>query len=138
MLARADETNEGGYQSKAFGIVYLLISIAAQLVGICIADEAPTKHLVTLADLQTLNTVDNIQLSPDGQRLAYVVSENGNDGIWLSTTRIGGVPRKIGTGKSPLWSPDGTKVLYVSKESAKPQLWFTEISSGRAVQVTNL
>lgn len=92
------------------------------------------KHLVTLADLETVESADDLQLSPDGDFLAYVE----NHQVWLIKTQPNSEPRALGRGSVPKWSPDGEQLAYYSSQSGSLQLWVYEIDSGQNNQITNL
>jgi dipeptidyl aminopeptidase/acylaminoacyl peptidase len=72
------------------------------------------------SDLFRLRSVGDVQLSPDGTRVAYTVSNNDGPGrpysqVWImtladgKTTRLGG--EKIPS-SGPEWSPDGQWLAY--------------------------
>jgi Tol biopolymer transport system component len=78
------------------------------------------------------------QLSPDGQRLAFVALGD----VWLVPV-TGGVPENL-TKDTALdadvaWSPDGKSLVYTSdKGGGLPQLWIRDLASGRDRQLTRL
>jgi serine/threonine-protein kinase len=54
------------------------------------------------------------RLSPDGQRIAYVISEGANQDIWVFDLRRD-APRKLtfgGVNASPVWSPNGQYIVF--------------------------
>ena len=54
------------------------------------------------------------RLSPDGQRIAYVISEGANQDIWVFDLQRD-APRKLtfgGVNQSPVWSPDGQYIVF--------------------------
>ena len=61
---------------------------------------------------------DGFRISPDGQRVAVEINENGNSDIWVlglknnSSTRLTFDPR---VDAWPIWSPDGKFVLFRSE-----------------------
>ena len=95
----------------------------------------------------TGTVVNDIQLSPDGQQVAYVTGllskEEGPPAstIWL-VAASGGPSRRLTAGEtgdgSPRWSPDGKHLAFVSdrKERGKPQLYLLDLAGGEAVRLT--
>ena len=64
-----------------------------------------------------LDTSDSEQaprLSPDGQRLAYISDETGEDRIYVQAFPEGGEPVRISDepGTEPVWSRDGRELFY--------------------------
>ena len=53
-------------------------------------------------------------VSPDGQWLAYVSDESGEDEIWVRPFRAAGAAEQISVdgGIEPVWSPDGAELFY--------------------------
>ncbi|PYE54411.1 S9 family peptidase [Deinococcus yavapaiensis] len=95
------------------------------------------------------------QLSPDGGRVAFVLSrieEEDLDKIdkdfakprYKSAVYVsdGGEPRQVTSGekgdRAPRWSPDGETLLFVSSRSGKPQLHLLPLAGGEARQLTRL
>lgn len=100
---------------------------------------------VTAAGLQSsdfykLRSVTDVQLSPDGTRLAYVVESNDGPGrpysqIWVidvasaKAIRLGGEREPSST---PQWSPDGQWLAYIGREGDKAQLAVTRADGSSA------
>lgn len=116
---------------------------------------------ITAEDLYALRFVGDPRLSPEGSRVAFVVTvadRERNDyrsRIWLAPTDGSALPRPLtaGTGKdnSPRWSPDGRRLAFISDrapqtppahapagERPRPQIWMLDLAGGEARQVTAL
>lgn len=108
------------------------------------ADDA---RRVTPHDLYALRFVGDPQPSPDGNRVAFVVTmadENENEyrsRIWLVATDGDAEPTPLTAGAkkehSPRWSPDGARLVFVSNRAEETShLWLLDIRGGEARQLT--
>jgi dipeptidyl aminopeptidase/acylaminoacyl peptidase len=110
-------------------------------------------------DLYAIKLVDDPQITPDGERVAYVVVEidrttyEYHRSIWLAATE-GGQPRRYTGGDNdttPRWSPDGRSLAFTRAPAGemkpktieerdrgvgKPQLWLLPADGGEARQLT--
>ena len=70
--------------------------------------------------------------SPDGDRMAFQSSRNGNDDIFVIdiTEDFTGQPRRVTTNSapdySPSWSPDGDHIAFISERNDNPEIYVTE------------
>jgi dipeptidyl aminopeptidase/acylaminoacyl peptidase len=104
---------------------------------------------MTPQDLTRIRSVSDPQMSPDGQRVAFVVttlSEERDEylaNIWVVDT-AGGEPRRFTTGSgrdtTPRWSPDGMRLAFVAtrEPQQKPQLYVMPADGGEPVRLTTL
>src|SRR5260370_28047439 len=116
---------------------------------------------VTVEDLYAIKFLSCPRISPDGQRVAYVVTtidehrHEYRSAIWVAPT-TGGEARRFTTGSanasSPNWSPDGRWLAFVSNREGeltgpnlkrqkkvgkgKPQIWLIPADGGEARQLT--
>jgi dipeptidyl aminopeptidase/acylaminoacyl peptidase len=100
-------------------------------------------------DLARIRFVSDPQLSPDGRRIAFVVttlSEEDDEyhaNIWLVDAG-GGEPRRLTTGakrdSAPRWSPDGARLAFLSeREGVKgTQLYVLPVEGGEALRLTTI
>jgi dipeptidyl aminopeptidase/acylaminoacyl peptidase len=128
------------------------------------ADTGPSKTLITATDLLNIKQLESPALSPDGQRVAYVVRSmepdssavgpakaeaGGKDSwtyrthLWLAATDGKTPPRQLTHGaardSSPAWSPAGDRIAFVrSKEKEKPQIHLLPLAGGEAMPLTKL
>src|SRR5256886_2202034 len=110
-------------------------------------------------DLYAIKLVDDPQITPDGQRVAYVVVEIDRKTyvylrtIWVSDTAQS-LPRRYTAGDNdtaPRWSPDGGSLVFVRAPAGevkpkneeerdrgvgKGQLWLLPADGGEARQLT--
>jgi dipeptidyl aminopeptidase/acylaminoacyl peptidase len=103
-------------------------------------------------DLLAIKTVADVQLSPDGRRIAYTVTEidaaqdENRAAIWV--VRVDGRavsehPVQFTRGPkrdtAPRWSPDGSLLAFLSdRESEDAQLYVIPADGGEARQLTAL
>jgi len=79
--------------------------------------------------------------SPDGTRLAYVVSRrDGAAEVWAAEVATG-KPRRVSAGggrdEAPTWSPDGAHVAYVSTRDRRIDLWVARADGTAEARVTD-
>jgi len=104
---------------------------------------------VTAQDLTRLRGVSDPQISPDGSRVAFVMTTASEErdeylsNVWVVDVK-GGEPRRLTTGPTkdtlPRWSPDGRWLAFVSDRGAKKksQLYAMPAAGGEATQLTDL
>jgi TolB protein len=83
----------------------------------------------TFASFQGTN--DCAHFSPDGSRVAMVLSGEGNPDIYVSNAEGRAVSRRTRSNAvkaSPCWSPDGTQLVFTSEPG--PQLYLMSAAGG--------
>jgi dipeptidyl aminopeptidase/acylaminoacyl peptidase len=108
---------------------------------------------LTHDDLWTLKEIGAIALSPDGRRVAFVMSSTDKEknerrsAIYLlhldEQGHAVGEPRQLTGGTkadtNPVWAPDSQRLLFVSnREGDKRQLWLIETDGGEARKLTSM
>lgn len=105
-----------------------------------------TTRTLELDDLHRLPIVSDAQLSPDGTRVAYVVTtaeretDRNESRIWVIDVD-GGTPRPLTAGpadSAPRWSPDGRTLAFLAVREGhpSPQLWLLPLAGGEARRLT--
>jgi dipeptidyl aminopeptidase/acylaminoacyl peptidase len=103
-------------------------------------------------DVYELTGVGDPRISPDGTRVAYVVTTTDREqgeyrsAVWVATLEEGSEkPRRFTSGEkrdgSPRWSPDGRWLAFVSNrgdEKAQAQLYVMPADGGEARRLTDL
>jgi Tol biopolymer transport system component len=71
--------------------------------------------------------------APDGRRIAFVSTHEGNANLYL-LDRFDGAFEPLLVGPAaygqPAWSPDGARIAYASNEAGSTDLWVLELASG--------
>ena len=100
------------------------------------------ERAVTALDLYQLRAAGNVALSPDGRRVAYVVTEVDSAenryqrDLWIAATDGSGAPRRVtwtssASLGSPAWSPDGRSIAFTtSREEGRGQIWILPLADG--------
>jgi dipeptidyl aminopeptidase/acylaminoacyl peptidase len=107
------------------------------------------RRAVSAEDLYRLRFVSDAQISPDGTRVAYVVTwADDNRTRYRSQLMLAPVdgsrpPRPLTSGQhrdaSPRWSPDGRELAFVSDRDAdRKQIFRLSLSGGEPDQLTSL
>jgi dipeptidyl aminopeptidase/acylaminoacyl peptidase len=111
--------------------------------------QAQTKHGVTAEDYFSFEFINDPQISPDGQWVAYTVAtidQKANkraSRIWIASID-GSHPAVAFTSEStsstsPRWSPDGRSLAFLSaRDGGRAQIWTLSRNGGEARRVTNL
>jgi dipeptidyl aminopeptidase/acylaminoacyl peptidase len=100
-------------------------------------------------DLFALTWIADAQISPDGSRVAFVVTrlDRENDeyrsAIWLVPADGSAPPRQLTSGEArdaePRWSPDGRLLAFTSTRGGeKSQLYVLPLDGGEPVRLTSL
>lgn len=105
------------------------------------------KRAFKLPDLYTVKGVADPQISPDGKRVLFTMTESfladgkTNSGIYLINVDGTNQRRLTGTSSSSdhlRWSPDGETVYFLSARKDGPQCWMLPLGGGEAQQLTKL
>ena len=105
------------------------------------------KKPFAIADLYRLKTVADPQISPDGTKIAFVVTESDlakgktNSDLYLMNADGSGLRRLTTSDKPddhPRWSPDGKSLLFISSRKDGPQVWRLPADLGEPEALTKL
>ena len=106
-----------------------------------------SKRRVTIDDLFEIRMVADPQVSPDGRRVAFVVSTLDREAnryrssIWMASSIGDEEPYQFTNGggldSSPRWSPDGSRLTFLSDRSGKNQIHVMAVDGGESEQITD-
>ena len=100
---------------------------------------------VTVDDLMRLRSINDVKISPDGRRVAYVVSQpsfekDEHEAVLYLISTSGGEPVRLTHGTRIFnrprpnprlrWSPDGTRLSFVAFVNDQPQVVALEMGGG--------
>jgi dipeptidyl aminopeptidase/acylaminoacyl peptidase len=120
--------------STFLAIISLAFTGAAQTAN------TPLKPEQVLA----LRGLGEVQISPDGERIAFTVTEppkgaTRNSNIWIFNTRTRDLRRFTTAAKrdySPRWSPNGQTLAFLSNRDGSTQIYLLAMDGGEAVKLT--
>jgi len=107
---------------------------------------AADTHPLSFDDFIKVKRLSDVQLSPRGDLLAFVVTEidktqnRSNSDIWVASVDGTGLRRLTSSPQAdfnPRWSPDGKTIAFISTRGGSAQVWAIDISGGEAHAVTN-
>ncbi|QAU13256.1 S9 family peptidase [Halorubrum sp. BOL3-1] len=105
---------------------------------------------VTAADYHDIAVPSDPQISPDGDRVAFVRRQPNDDDSYEATVHLVNVagddgPRRLtlpeGSDAEPRWSPSGDRIAFTSTRGAdddRQQLWVLPVDGGEARRLTDV
>ena len=118
-------------------ILFVTIT-AAMFIGVSARAQTPTQ--LTAAQLLNVRSISDLRFSPDGERIAFVVTEpvKGTSRarhIWLLDVRTKQVRQFTFSARnedSPRWSPDGKRLAFLSNRDDVRQIYLITMGGGEA------
>lgn len=122
---------------------------SATLICLLLASIASSasKRVMDPKDLPGLRAAQDVQISPDGRSVAFVVAEHDTKDnvyqtdIWLVSTGGGEPFRFTRHGKNdraPRFSPDGSKLAFISEREERPQIFIADLRGGDPSKLSEL
>ena len=93
---------------------------------------------ITIDDLMALSTINDVEIAPDGNRVAYTVStpsveNNTHETALFVLPADGGTPTRLAAEARVFvpalpaprvrWSPDGTRISFLAVAGGRPQVF---------------
>lgn len=130
---------------RTFGSTLVALALAVIAAPLGAQGDGPRRW--TVDDVLAMKSVSEVAISPDGRRVAYVVTvrdrdANVNDSdIWVVSTE-GGDPVQLTKGpradRAPQWAGDGTWIAFLSDrgDDRRAQVYGIDPTGGEAWQIT--
>jgi len=129
--------------SHSAGVPAVLAAFAASVL----AQEQPkasSPKLLTPEASLNVRSISDMQFSPDGSRLAFVVTEPAKGErrarhIWIYEKQSGSIRQFTYSAKSdflPRWSPDGKQLAFLSDRDEQQQVYAMRADGGEASALT--
>lgn len=130
---------------RRFQPVVLSFALVASLATVAGAQSGSKPW--TVDDVMAMKSVGDVAVSPDGKRIAYVVTERSvesnvsNADVWI-VPAAGGEARRVTSGpradRAPQWAPDGSWIAFLSDrgEDRRTQVYGIDPDGGEAWQLT--
>ncbi|MCJ7682529.1 MAG: hypothetical protein MUP70_17505, partial [Candidatus Aminicenantes bacterium] len=131
---------------------FVLCLCGTLLYGVLLSSTAAAaeKKPIVTSDILKIKTMGQIDISPDGKRVVFVVTSMDknkkeeyryNSHLWMIDLEKLEPPIQLTFGErsdgSPIWAPDSTKIAFVRTHEGKPQIWILSMLGGEAYRITS-
>jgi len=129
------------------------VAVVSVAVAVTLArPAAQLRRPISVDDLMTLRSIVDVQIAPDGQRVAYVVStpnlpRNEHEGALFVVSATGGTPMRLGetlkifNTPSPRpqirWSRNSREISVVAFAEGRPEVFSVPVAGGPPLQITS-
>ena len=131
-----------------FSTVAFTVLVALLVLPAAAHSSQQEKRLFQVSDIFELKNVGDPRISPDGEWVAFTVSQMNADedssdtDIWMVSIE-GGDPIRLTTSdeseSSPRWSPDGRWLAFMSgRDGNRNQVWLLPRAGGEAQRLTDV
>lgn len=126
--------------------ILLIFAILTPAVFGLITGDAQSRRPMTPEDVVAINRASDPQISPDGRRVAFVVSswdreaDKFNADLWLAydtrqqPVRLTSHPKRD---DHPRWSPDSNRLAFISDRDGEPQIYIINANGGEPTRLTS-
>jgi dipeptidyl aminopeptidase/acylaminoacyl peptidase len=138
---------EGSMRRKSASLFLVLLAVGCLAPTAALGGSPPPKRLWAAEDVFRLKGISDLQITPDGRHLYFVLSEKsleedgGSSRLFMMPTD-GGAPRSITVShtsiSSPRVSPDGEKLAFFSYQDGNLGLWVVNSDGSGERKLTSL
>ncbi len=123
----------------------IVVALPLSLLLAALAFGAFREKRMTIEDALAIKLIGAPQLSPDGKRIAYTVSEwDKKENRRIAHIRLvsadGGPATMLTNGEkgesAPQWSPDGSRLAFLADRDKGNQIWIIPVDGGEAEKLT--
>ncbi len=134
---------------RKVGIFFLAVILSLS----CFTFAQTQKKKFTIRDMLSISLASQIDISPDGRNIVFVLSKADFEkskyvtDIWLVSSENGEIRQLTFSKedeKNPKFSPDGKFIAFISnrksdrdEKEAKDQIWLLPVDGGEAFKLTN-
>ena len=129
----------------------LLLTVTIAFFAAGAASAQNERHVITPADVLTIRELSDVQLSPNGKQIVFVVNEPNNpnspreprvSNIWVVMADGRELPRALIPGLksagSPRWSHDGRTLAFLSEQGSSTQIYLLRDGETKPSPLTNV
>ncbi|MGD9344846.1 MAG: S9 family peptidase [Candidatus Aminicenantes bacterium] len=132
------------------------VVLASLIVCVLSASSKNGAEPILAKDLLKLKAISQVDVSPDGSKVVFVLismgmdeGDNANDRdrhryyrhLWMIDLDGTMSPIQLTYGdrsdNSPLWSPDGSQIAFLREHKKRPQVWILPLKGGEAYRITD-
>ncbi len=120
-------------------------SLSSALLAAAALSAAPAYAQLTPQQALDRRAIGDLQFSPDGARLAFVVTEppkgtSRNSDIWmldLNSREVRQLTQAPQSDNQPRWSPDGGRLAFLSGRDGATQIYLLDFQGGEPRRLTD-